>query len=101
MKREMMKGRYDGDKNPFYGKKNSEETLKKMSESMSKTRKGMPKSEKHKLSLRSNKVSKKVEVDGIVYPSKNAVIEALHMGKKTLNKRLESPDYPNYRLINA
>lgn len=66
-----------GEKNPFYGKKHSDETKKK-------------------ISLNNRTKTKKVKIDNIIYDSLKLAYTSLSISVSTLYNRLKSDKYPNY-----
>lgn len=74
-----------GVKNPFYGKKHTEETRRKLSE-------------KQKGKKPAN--SRKIKIDNVIYESQADAARALNVSKATISYRLKNPDkYPNYTRI--
>lgn len=73
-----------GESNSFYGKQHSEESKLKMSIA-----------NKGKIPINANKVS----IDGIVYPSKTTAAKEIGVSVATIQNRINSSKYPNYKLL--
>src|SRR5690606_31520062 len=75
-----------GENNPFYGKSHSEETKNKLSQKM-------------KGKLPPN--TKKVEIDGKVYPSASKAAKELGVATATITNRVRSKKFPTYRFLES
>lgn len=74
---QQRKGKRMGKDNPFYGKKHSEE---------------------EKYRQRKSKGTA-IKIDGVLYHSKNEFHKKYKMDCRTINKRLQDPEYPNYQYV--
>lgn len=74
-----------GDLNPFFGKKHSEETKKKIGDSMR--------------NIPNDALGKKIQFNGVIYPSIASASRATKYARKTIRKRLNDPEDSSCTLI--
>lgn len=99
---QLMSEKYQGENNPFYGKKHTEETKDKISKKNKGRLKGIPKStqQREKMSKSSpNKIS--VIVDGVHYHSAGEAARQTGISHKTILNRARSNNrkFDNYLIV--
>ncbi|QXN70536.1 putative GIY-YIG nuclease family protein [Bacillus phage vB_BspM_AgentSmith] len=92
-RRKMSKARI-GNQNAKGVKHSTEANLRK-AEAM----KGRVHNAEHVAKVTLHKVKNRVSIDGVIYDHIRLAAEAIGVAYNTVNKRCQSPDYPNYKLV--